>query len=97
MYHVLFHQGKRVSVYYWGYCSVPYGADGIEVELEACKDYTYYSGVQTVPIFKRNLAKAAEDLAAGVDAVFVYCEVIDANGHSFGPDSDQLRRKVKVG
>ena len=80
---------------YWGMCSVPFNVSGMTVVPERCLDYRFDSGVTTVPVYEENLDRALRDFSDGIEVVFLYCEVIDHTGHEFGPDSEELRCKVR--
>ncbi len=91
------HQERRVSVRYWSSCDVPAEIDDIPVLPEFCEPYrANIDKIIDIERFSEVLDEVVDDLVLGRDVVFAYTEAIDALGHVYGPDSQEVIEAVRT-
>ncbi|KAM9850135.1 glycerophosphocholine cholinephosphodiesterase ENPP6-like [Aulostomus maculatus] len=82
--------GKQVFMYYWPCCEV----EILGVHPSFCEEYVYQPSEKNLT---DSIEKGLEALRSGqADMAAIYCEQIDALGHLFGPDPDQVDAAVQT-
>ena len=94
----LTHQGFNVSLFHWSKCNVEFKIGEEIVMPKYCEQYNNTNThTDTVETFETALNASFEDIKKNeIDVAFVYYPNIDNLGHKFGPDSDEIKREVKL-
>lgn len=81
-------QGKKFHMYHWIECNI-----SIHDTLPTyCLPYT---GIPTRRDIQSAMKSGVAKLQQGADAVYVYHEAVDHDGHWYGPNSNEVRRSVQ--
>ncbi|XP_052120225.1 glycerophosphocholine cholinephosphodiesterase ENPP6 [Frankliniella occidentalis] len=82
------HQGLRVATILWSRSDVPVHG----LRPEQAEGYSYNK--DALGVFRDSIERSLEYLQRGFDLVMTYSELVDDVGHSYGPDSLEMKYTI---